>query len=615
MKNLRSFFNTHRLLLIAIAFILYGNTLSNGYAIDDSYVTQKDNITSKGFKVIPGLFTSFYVNEKGGPRYDYRPMVKVSYAVESQLFGTSPFVSHFINILLYIVCLFLVYKLLLLLFPQENKIAFYAALLFALLPIHTEVVASLKNRDVLLCFIFTLQATIFILRWHIEKKALLLLLAALNIIFSLLSKLDFLPYLAIIPVMLFVRFDARAHKLVLWAAGLALVYIAIRFASHWAVNGQIENRNDFAFENPLYTNHAFSARIFTAFNCFGFYVVQCILPFKQSCYYGADTIGITSFDGYGMLGILLLAVLAWGLYTSFRKKQMLLFLGLFIFTASISMYINLLQPVVGIVADRFPFFASMGLCMAALHFMLPYLTVKKTTFQIKTIGAIILVTYAGMAIARNADWKNSNRLIAADVQKYPNSAYLNYLEAINVMDSLEKKKKFLTRPQWDAGLQKARQNLERTLEVSPNYPSAMSFLSYILIFLQKDYQAGLPYINRALQHKRNANLVFYKAVCLHGLRQDSSEYYLKETIRMDSSSSNAYKLLMEDYNNAGKYTESVNMYNDALKKGLQNEFIYTGLATTYFEMKDTASAEFYCQKAFELNPNSQQALRIMKQLK
>jgi len=600
---------------LVVPFVLYVNILRNDYSIDDSYVTKKTNMTARGIKAIPKIFTSFYINEGDDHKFDYRPMVKVSFAIEHQFFGVSPVTSHLFNILFYLICLLLAYKFLTLLVNEPgSKIPFYITLLFAVMPIHTEVVASLKNRDILLCFIFTFSAAILILKgFYKEKGAWINYLSATILIFlSLLSKLDVLPFFAIIPAIAFFKFKINVKGVLIYICTLAVILVALRFTRRFALDGMSQSRIYYYFENPLFIHKDFSLKLIALFNCLGFYLIQCVLPLKQSCYYGADTILIDSISRYGIVGIISSCAILYGLYYSFRKKKTGLFLGLFMFCASLSMYLNFLVPSVGIVADRFTFFASLGFCMSLIFLLQEFVSLdKKITVPVKVMALVILLIYGFMAISRNADWKSSINLIVTDIKKYPNSAYLNYLQGINMMDSLERKRKNGTQEEKKAIILSARKSLEKSLAISGDYPNSLNLLSYVLVFLDRDYKAGLEIVNRDLAIKKTTELVFSKAVCLHFLKADSAEYYLKETIRLDSTSYNAYQLLMEKYNTEKKYDKTIEMFNGARKRGVENETILTGLASTYWQMNDTLSTEFYCEKILSLNPENKDAKKML----
>src|SRR5512138_2163929 len=157
--------------LFAVA--LYGNTILNKYAIDDEFVTNNETV-KKGFKAIPEIFTTYYLVQKGNvstQASDYRPIVKLTFAAEYQLYGEKPGRSHAINIFLYfwLSCvLFFILKRILnnynILFP------FLITMMFMAHPVHTEVVASLKNRDELIAFLCALGGLWFLLKFADTRK-------------------------------------------------------------------------------------------------------------------------------------------------------------------------------------------------------------------------------------------------------------------------------------------------------------------------------------------------------------------------------------------------------------------------------------------------------------
>jgi len=616
MTKLRSFFSTEKILIGVVPLLLYLNILKNDYSLDDSYVTKKSNVTAQGIKAIPEILTSFYIDQEKNHRFDYRPVVKISYALEHEFFGVSPLISHLFNISYYILSLFLVYRFLSLLVNDPlSKLPFYITLLFSVMPIHTEVVASLKNRDILLCFIFSILACISVLKAHRRQKSSWLHYAAafFFLVLAFFCKLDVLPFFAILPVMVFFVFRIKLKGLLFYVVGFAMVLLVVRLTTRLALHGMETQRVYYYFENPLYFDKDLLTRLIALFNTLGFYLVQCLLPFKQSCYYGTDTLGLHSLNAYGLLGIGSAALLLYGMFYAYRRQKTGFFMGLFMFSASVSIYLNFFIPSIGIAADRFAFFCSLGFSMGLVFFLKErFMRGQKISPGLKIAGMTLLVLYGFMTFSRNADWKNVKVLIASDLKKYPNSSYLNYLQGVQLVDSLEKNRNRASDIEKKSLVKQARKNLERSLEISGDYPNALNLLSYLLVFWEYDYRAALPVINRSLSIEKSTEQVFSKGVCLRNLKMDSSEYYFKETIRMDSTSYNAYQLLMEDYNAAGKYQQSIAMYNEVRKKGLQTEPIFMGLAITYWQMKDTLSAEFYCEKTLALNPRNPETQKIIE---
>jgi hypothetical protein len=135
-------------------------------------VTANNDIVKKGISGIPKIFTSLYQNLDNF-KYEYRPIVKLTYAIENEIFGSNPGISHFINILLYFLSSVLLFFLLQKIFYKGN-ILFSVCIvtLFIAHPIHTEVVASLKNRDEILSFLFSLITLYYTIRLgETEKKS------------------------------------------------------------------------------------------------------------------------------------------------------------------------------------------------------------------------------------------------------------------------------------------------------------------------------------------------------------------------------------------------------------------------------------------------------------
>jgi hypothetical protein len=110
-----------------------------------------------------------------------------------------PFVSHFVNLLLYILLCYLVFKSLQIIFEKyENdkwylSIPFIATLLFALHPIHTEAVTNIKGRDEILSMLGAVLALLCTLKFVKTHRFYWLLLSLLPLfVLFFLRKCDYL---------------------------------------------------------------------------------------------------------------------------------------------------------------------------------------------------------------------------------------------------------------------------------------------------------------------------------------------------------------------------------------------------------------------------------------
>jgi hypothetical protein len=144
------------------SFLVFANSFSNGYNLDDELVTQNHPLTSRGLEAFGDIFTSPYYSDEMGYAYGYRPIVHLSFAIEHQFFGEKPSISHFFNVILFALSAMLFFKFLLkLLGENKQNFALLATLLFVVHPIHTEVVANIKGRDELFGFLFGLMAVVY----------------------------------------------------------------------------------------------------------------------------------------------------------------------------------------------------------------------------------------------------------------------------------------------------------------------------------------------------------------------------------------------------------------------------------------------------------------------
>src|ERR1041385_8244662 len=85
------------IIILVLCFLVYGNSISNGYSLDDHLVNDKNPLTQQGISGIRKIFTSYSFKEKEY-NYEYRPVMLLSFAIEYSLGKPNPHVSHIISI-------------------------------------------------------------------------------------------------------------------------------------------------------------------------------------------------------------------------------------------------------------------------------------------------------------------------------------------------------------------------------------------------------------------------------------------------------------------------------------------------------------------------------------
>ena len=191
------------LLVFLLALVQYSNTLTHDYAWDDELVITKNAATQKG---IAGLGTIWTKPSFITQRDIYRPIPQSLFAIEKQFFGNNPAVGHGFSILYYALCVLLLFLVLKKLFRKTHPVILLAiTALFAVHPIHTEVVANIKSRDEILALLFGLGSIFFFIKYLDYSKIKYLLLAIIMLGLGCLSKLNAITILGFFPVLYFYR--------------------------------------------------------------------------------------------------------------------------------------------------------------------------------------------------------------------------------------------------------------------------------------------------------------------------------------------------------------------------------------------------------------------------
>jgi protein O-mannosyl-transferase len=242
------------LLILSVCLILYGNTGSNGYSMDDDLVVKDHQLVKMGLKGIPKIFKSRYAkNEK--QNYEYRPIVVSTFAIEHQLFGERPGISHLINVLIYAICAWLIFQITGQMFIHHHwAIPLLTTLLFIVHPIHTEVVASLKNRDELLVMIFSLLSLRSFLRYADQPTPKSLISGVVWLVIAGFAKKSALVYIGLIPLSLYFFKGFSGKKLIGSIASLLLGFLIVRLIFLWVAIEHPGERTLQAFENPMFAD-------------------------------------------------------------------------------------------------------------------------------------------------------------------------------------------------------------------------------------------------------------------------------------------------------------------------------------------------------------------------
>ncbi len=565
------------------AFLLYGNTILNKFAVDDDFVANNPQV-QQGFNAIPGIFLSRYVNQQGNvgsTAADYRPIAKTTFAIENQFWGNKPGMSHVVNVLLYWVLSVLLFFILKRVLKNFNILfPFLIILMFMAHPVHTEVVASLKNRDELLAFICGLGSLWFILNYADTQKIQSVFYAILIFFIGYLSKSSILPFLVLIPLTLYFFTNLPLKKIVALFFAMVAVMLLAQFGPRLFLPPA--NRTNFFIENPLFLEKNIWIRIGTGLVSMLFYLRILVYPYPLLYYYGYDMIHVTNLANIqAILSLLIYIILFVYALRKFREKHILSFAILWYFSA-IAMYSNIIVPVVGIVGERFIFNASLGFCIAIVFYIFKIfktdpksLTIEMDSrLKILAVVILLLIPYTLFSVVRNLDWRNLNDLYTNDIKSLDNSAKANIDYAGYLMNTVYQDKNFLR---------------TGAIDDFKKYQTIITHFRRSLSLFPKNYQTN-----------NDIGTVYL----IMGKNYDSATYFLRKAIALDSTLQPAWVNLGMAYRQQKHYPEAIECYEHILKVNPGEIKAIVAIANVYNDMGDFARADYYYRLGEQLTRQS-----------
>ena len=552
-------------IVVGLSFLLYGNTLTNDYSFDDTYVMVGNKKVEQGFAGISTIFKTRYL-ESADQNYGYRPITLTSFAIEYQFFGATPAVSHFINLLLYILTCLLIFKILRTLFKNNHWfLPFLVTVLFLIHPIHTEVVNNIKCRDELLCFLFALLALHSAIKYARNKSKGWLFGVFAFMVLSFLSKLSSLTFLAVIPLTIYF-FESSDRKIILKLIGVLLIPIAFYMLINTQLIDVTGNRNLLFIENPLFVNGAgFFEKIPMAFYSVYYYMKLLIFPHPLISYYGYQEVTIVGWENmYVWVGVIITLPLLIFTIWKLKTKSVLVY-GLAYFFITISMFSNLVKPAVGIIAERFAYIPSLGFSIVLAWLLLKILKVDISTVSLEKfpklkfaffgIVSILFVASFAKIFTRNQDWKDLVTILERDLEVAPKSVKLNMLLADELFSRVTKNK--LGAKEKDSLLNSATFYYNQAVEMYPDHIPAHNNLG-ALYNMKGDFKKSQEeFLKASKDPKPRAKTFLNLGLSYYAIKDNEKAIEsLNRSIEIDGNQE-AYYNLMNIYYEDGKMAEAL----------------------------------------------------------
>ncbi|GBL34918.1 transmembrane and TPR repeat-containing protein 1 [Filimonas sp.] len=460
-------------LLVVITMLIYSNTFSHRFVLDDHGIIKNNKIT-KAPVSLANTKTIFSTPLRKGDFSDlenslYRPAVKMLFNIEWNVFEGDPHKFHIVNVLLYaltgVFIFFIFYDIL----KKKWVIPFLITLLFLTHPIHTEVVANIKSGDEVLSLLGILMALRCVQLYFSKEKIIYLLLAVAAYLLGSFSKESTVVAVAIFPLFIYLFTKADIKKNILVSSimlGCTLFFLVCR---HYSLSGYPPEAPVNALDNYIVMckdpAYAGTSKFASAVNTLGLYIKTFLYPHPLSCDYSYSSLIPVGFSDPGFLiSFLLLAALFVFAIMKIRPSgknetaaeghgisMQAVSFGILWFFIAMSITSNVFFLIGTSFGERLFFVPSLGLIIAIVFALAHYLqkgdegsfypTLSKSPLL---FGLVFLLAglYSFKTYSRNDDWKTDFGLFSRDVKYYPNSTHLlfymgNHLSGSEFAENLE----------------------------------------------------------------------------------------------------------------------------------------------------------------------------------
>jgi tetratricopeptide (TPR) repeat protein len=463
--------------ILLVAAVIYFSSLGNGfiYYDDPDVVVNNPWIRHLGLANLVHFFTT-------PVQFMFMPLALVSYAIDHQLGGISPFVYHLHNLVLHLGCVALVYWVFLLL-TRKPRVALLVSLLFAVHPVNVDTVASVAARTNLLVTLFSLLA-LACYGLYVERGHQLRYLALSCLAFLLAACAKSSAVVLPLTLLLWDYFLGRRWEKRLWMEKLPFLAIAAFF-------GVLTLRMRVDVPPPVHYHLLDRALVFLY--ALASYCVRLVFPLNLSMAYDypVEVGGWLPWPYY--LAPLLLALIGWGLYKlGISRKVLIVGLAFFVVNVALSQSVLLID---NFMANRYVYLAYLGLFLILAEASEQLWSAApggwRAGLRSRTwTGALVVFVlgFAALAFARNAVWRDSLTLFDDVLQKQPGSAWVWGTRGLFKLHTND--------------LPGAREDLDQSLKLDPNYTPGLSYRGEAN-YLAHDYQAALTDLNRAISNAPN----------------------------------------------------------------------------------------------------------------
>lgn len=611
-------------LIAAVGFAIYANSLHNQFVYDDDLLI-KNNVFLTKLSNIKYLFTKEYY--AGSGEFTYRPVSTLTYMIDYHFWKFNPVGYHLTNIFFHILAGIVVYFMILLIVPMLDiklpayPVAMLSALFFIIHPVQAEVVNSTAFRCNSISYVFFFMVIVFYLKMKeaVGLKKIIFytfsLLACFISVFAKENALVIVPLLLIIDLFAWKghgRFIDLIKNAIPAYAGYAVIaifyeYIGLVKLANSAVFFKTRLNLDFGYIVTMISQYLLC------------YIKLLLFPFILLVEYAIPK-SRSIMESAALFSII--AIIALGIFTirKVKKDRIFTFSVLWILFFIIPIAAHPFTPV----AERFLYPACAGFSMLLSAVIVRIYEIKKYKQIAIAVTAVIFIFYGWRTVTRNMDWKNPAVFWEERVKHSPATARAHVslgiaYEDMKLYDNAEEQFRaaIAISPEYaDAHLSlgniyfekklydKAIEETEKAAKLNPDVVSSHFNIGNAYLKMGryddavKEYAMFLDKQPFHLEANNNLGNVYYKMG-----RYDDAIKQFKKALQIKANYMDAWYNLANTYMAKGEYDAAINTYKDLLKEKPSNYKARNNLSNIYVKLDRYDDAISELKKAVEANPD------------
>ncbi len=595
-----------------LGFLVYANTLNFGFVLDDYAAIIENTSTQKGMAALGEIFSTSY-------RYGYilvadelyRPLPKAIFAIFWDLFPNNATPGHLLNVLLFAFTCYFIFRLICKWFPQQQKLALITSLIFAVHPIHTEVVANIKSLDEILSFLFCLLSLDQYLTYKEKGNMSSIFLAMILFFAAFLSKESTISFLPVFPLFVYFKENSNQElnnrggfqstlKGIQWMLIPTIVFLLIRHS--------ILNSSDmFSAAPPSVADNALMyakdslTQLTGAVAMLGLYLYKLIVPLNLSFDLSYPEISPSKIGDWKFIvsALILLTLLGWAI-KEFKKGTLISF-ALFFFFITVAVSSNIFMRIGTHYGERLMYVPSFGIVLLISILIILFLEKKESSskkFAMPTmvVAGAIVILFSGLTIARNPVWESNETLYNSGLISAPNSARVHYYVGLYKVktDYLET----LPEKYRDAAFNDGVVHLKKSIELYPFFTDAWTQLG-IASYRIKNYPEALKYYEEAVKLNPYDPVVLNNSGSVYFDMQNYNEALKRylQAVKFKPDYADAYMNIGSCYGVGGQYDLAITNLEQAVKINPNLTQAYYFLGVTWRNKGNEAMAAKYFELA------------------